>query len=83
MYLFLQAYQHLREENIPKFTVIVAQKNHHTKLFQAGGVPENVPPGLHFFIHLTLHFSIKPVLSCTIIFCELCRYCCGHKDCAP
>ncbi|KAK1389079.1 Exonuclease/helicase-like [Heracleum sosnowskyi] len=41
----IKAYQHLREENIPKFTVIVAQKNHHTKLFQAGGVPENVPPG--------------------------------------
>ncbi|KAL8088025.1 hypothetical protein AgCh_037970 [Apium graveolens] len=41
----IKAYQHLREENIPKFTVIVAQKNHHTKLFQSGGVSENVPPG--------------------------------------
>ncbi|KAK2979039.1 hypothetical protein RJ640_013673 [Escallonia rubra] len=40
----IKAYQHLGEVNIPKFTVIVAQKNHHTKLFQAGG-PENVPPG--------------------------------------
>ncbi|WCJ42176.1 Argonaute family protein [Euphorbia peplus] len=28
----------------PKFTVIVAQKNHHTKFFQAGS-PHNVPPG--------------------------------------
>ncbi|KAK1365273.1 hypothetical protein POM88_040834 [Heracleum sosnowskyi] len=36
----IKAYQHLREENIPKFTVIVAQK-----LFQAGGVPENFPLG--------------------------------------
>ncbi|KAK4483579.1 hypothetical protein RD792_010778, partial [Penstemon davidsonii] len=28
----------------PKFTVVVAQKNHHTKLFQANS-PDNVPPG--------------------------------------
>ncbi|XP_044350617.1 protein argonaute 4B isoform X1 [Triticum aestivum] len=28
----------------PKFTVIVAQKNHHTRFFQANS-PENVPPG--------------------------------------
>ncbi|KAG2712099.1 hypothetical protein I3843_04G101300 [Carya illinoinensis] len=40
----IKAYQHLGEVDIPKFTVIVAQKNHHTKLFLAGG-PENVPPG--------------------------------------
>ncbi|KAM7498359.1 hypothetical protein LguiA_022773 [Lonicera macranthoides] len=40
----IKAYQHLGEANIPKFTVIVAHKNHHTKLFQAGA-PENVPPG--------------------------------------
>ncbi|KAG6748707.1 hypothetical protein POTOM_048640 [Populus tomentosa] len=44
-FLLLQAYQHLGEVDIPKFTVIVAQKNHHTKLFQAGGGTENVPPG--------------------------------------
>ncbi|KAJ6873857.1 hypothetical protein NC651_032641 [Populus alba x Populus x berolinensis] len=42
----IKAYQHLGEVDIPKFTVIVAQKNHHTKLFQAGGGTENVPPGL-------------------------------------
>ncbi|KAJ7964783.1 Argonaute family protein [Quillaja saponaria] len=40
----IKAYQHLGEKDIPKLTVIVAQKNHHTKLFQASG-PENVPPG--------------------------------------
>ncbi|KAL5794184.1 hypothetical protein ACOSP7_002778 [Xanthoceras sorbifolium] len=40
----VKAYQHLGEADVPKFTVIVAQKNHHTKLFQANG-PENVPPG--------------------------------------
>ncbi|KAI3886479.1 hypothetical protein MKW92_010272, partial [Papaver armeniacum] len=28
----------------PKFTVIIAQKNHHTKFFQKGS-PDNVPPG--------------------------------------
>ncbi|KAF7826276.1 protein argonaute 16 isoform X1 [Senna tora] len=40
----IKAYQHLGDVDAPKFTVIVAQKNHHTKLFQASG-PENVPPG--------------------------------------
>ncbi|XWS31011.1 hypothetical protein CRYUN_Cryun23aG0040600 [Craigia yunnanensis] len=40
----IKAYQHLGEADVPKFTVIVAQKNHHTKLFQANA-PENVPPG--------------------------------------
>ncbi|XP_007049194.2 PREDICTED: protein argonaute 16 [Theobroma cacao] len=40
----IKAYQHLGESDVPKFTVIVAQKNHHTKLFQANA-PENVPPG--------------------------------------
>ncbi|XP_044465053.1 protein argonaute 16 isoform X3 [Mangifera indica] len=40
----IKAYQHLGEVDVPKFTVIVAQKNHHTKLFQASA-PENVPPG--------------------------------------
>ncbi|KAL1205751.1 Protein argonaute 6 [Cardamine amara subsp. amara] len=40
----IKAYQHLGESDVPKFTVIVAQKNHHTKLFQAKG-HENVPAG--------------------------------------
>ncbi|XWS47380.1 hypothetical protein CRYUN_Cryun14cG0147400 [Craigia yunnanensis] len=40
----IKAYQHLGEADVPKFTVIVAQKNHHTKLFQANA-PGNVPPG--------------------------------------
>nr|XP_043628262.1 LOW QUALITY PROTEIN: protein argonaute 16-like [Erigeron canadensis] len=40
----IKAYQYLDGVDVPKFTVIVAQKNHHTKLFQANG-PENVPPG--------------------------------------
>ncbi|ONI18322.1 hypothetical protein PRUPE_3G209300 [Prunus persica] len=41
----IKAYQHLGEVDVPKFTVIVAQKNHHTKLFQTGGSTDNVPPG--------------------------------------
>ncbi|KAG6572421.1 Protein argonaute 16, partial [Cucurbita argyrosperma subsp. sororia] len=40
----VKAYQHLGEVNVTKFTVIVGQKNHHTKFFQPGA-PENVPPG--------------------------------------
>ncbi|KAJ8636093.1 hypothetical protein MRB53_010360 [Persea americana] len=39
-----KAFRHLdKEEELPKFTFLVAQKNHHTKLFQAGST-ENVPP---------------------------------------
>ncbi|XP_059282299.1 protein argonaute 16-like [Lycium ferocissimum] len=40
----IKAYKHLGEGDDPKFTLIVAQKNHHTKLFQ-GSAAENVPPG--------------------------------------
>ncbi|KAK1273917.1 Protein argonaute 16 [Acorus gramineus] len=40
----LKAYQHMGDSDPPKITLIVAQKNHHTKLFQANS-PENVPPG--------------------------------------
>ncbi|MQM18739.1 hypothetical protein Taro_051734 [Colocasia esculenta] len=40
----IKAVNHLGVEKFPKFTVIVAQKNHHTKLFQ-DGAPDNVPPG--------------------------------------
>uniref|UniRef100_A0A1J3JUX0 Protein argonaute 6 n=5 Tax=Noccaea caerulescens TaxID=107243 RepID=A0A1J3JUX0_NOCCA len=40
----IKAYQRLGETDVPKFTVIVAQKNHHTKLFQTKS-HENVPAG--------------------------------------
>ncbi|KAL9451109.1 hypothetical protein AB3S75_012790 [Citrus x aurantiifolia] len=40
----IEASKFLDEKWSPKFTVIVAQKNHHTKFFQSGR-PENVPPG--------------------------------------
>ncbi|KAJ3669410.1 hypothetical protein LUZ60_011360 [Juncus effusus] len=40
----IQAYQQLGDGPLPKFTLIIAQKNHHTKLFQADS-PDNVPPG--------------------------------------
>nr|QNU10184.1 argonaute 9 [Arabidopsis halleri] len=40
----MQACKFLDENWSPKFTVIVAQKNHHTKFFQSSR-PDNVPPG--------------------------------------
>ncbi|KAL8031274.1 hypothetical protein ABFX02_13G013800 [Erythranthe guttata] len=41
----IKAYKHLgRSHEIPKFTVIVAGKNHHTKLFQDSDA-ENIPCG--------------------------------------
>ncbi|KAF8113373.1 hypothetical protein N665_0050s0031 [Sinapis alba] len=40
----MQACKFVEENWEPKFTVIIAQKNHHTKFFQAN-VPDNVPPG--------------------------------------
>ncbi|GAB2215125.1 hypothetical protein Droror1_Dr00019501 [Drosera rotundifolia] len=40
----IEACKFLDEKWNPKFTVIVAQKNHHTKFFQPGS-PDNVPPG--------------------------------------
>ncbi|CAN0923207.1 Protein argonaute 4 [Linum grandiflorum] len=40
----IEACKFLDEKWDPKFVVIVAQKNHHTKFFQPGS-PENVPPG--------------------------------------
>ncbi|KAK9924461.1 hypothetical protein M0R45_032828 [Rubus argutus] len=42
----IKAYRHLEKvDAVPKFTVIVAQKNHNTKLFQTGSSQANVPPG--------------------------------------
>ena len=40
----IEACKFLDEKWSPKFVVIVAQKNHHTKFFQHGS-PDNVPPG--------------------------------------
>ncbi|GKV08262.1 hypothetical protein SLEP1_g19919 [Rubroshorea leprosula] len=40
----IEACKFLDEKWSPKFVVIVAQKNHHTKFFQQGA-PDNVPPG--------------------------------------
>ncbi|KAF7154526.1 hypothetical protein RHSIM_Rhsim01G0196300 [Rhododendron simsii] len=40
----IEACKCLDEKWSPKFVVIVAQKNHHTKFFQPGS-PDNVPPG--------------------------------------
>ncbi|KAJ0978057.1 hypothetical protein J5N97_013531 [Dioscorea zingiberensis] len=40
----IEACKFLDEKWSPKFTVIIAQKNHHTKFFQPSS-PDNVPPG--------------------------------------
>ncbi|GER43062.1 argonaute family protein [Striga asiatica] len=45
----IKAYQYLGESDIPKFTVIITQKNHHTRLFQASA-SENVPSGVPLVI---------------------------------
>lgn len=42
--IHFQACKFLDDAWNPKFTVIVAQKNHHTKFFKQGS-PDNVPPG--------------------------------------
>lgn len=79
-FLLLQAYQHLGEVDVPKFTVIVAQKNHHTKLFQTGGSTDNVPPGLLLseFCYCLYHLS----LCFNALSLSLSRDSCGHKYCA-
>ncbi|XP_019155598.1 PREDICTED: protein argonaute 4-like [Ipomoea nil] len=40
----IEACKFLDEKWSPKFVVIIAQKNHHTKFFQSSS-PDNVPPG--------------------------------------
>ncbi|KAF3445097.1 hypothetical protein FNV43_RR14790 [Rhamnella rubrinervis] len=45
-----QACKFLDENWSPKFVVIVAQKNHHTKFFKSGS-PDNVPPGRLLYVH--------------------------------
>ncbi|XP_059318141.1 protein argonaute 4-like [Lycium ferocissimum] len=40
----IEACNYLDQNWFPKFTVIVAQKNHHTRFFQTNS-PDNVPPG--------------------------------------
>ncbi|GKD17182.1 argonaute 4-like protein, partial [Tanacetum coccineum] len=40
----IEACKFLDEKWCPKFLVIIAQKNHHTKFFQPGS-PDNAPPG--------------------------------------
>ncbi|KAK9101079.1 hypothetical protein Scep_024509 [Stephania cephalantha] len=40
----IEACKFLDEKWSPKFTLIIAQKNHHTKFFMSGS-PNNVPPG--------------------------------------
>ncbi|KAK2439910.1 protein argonaute [Trifolium repens] len=41
----IKACKHLDESWCPKFTVIVAQKNHHTRFFKPNASQENVSPG--------------------------------------
>ncbi|KAK2385915.1 protein argonaute [Trifolium repens] len=41
----IKACKHLDENWCPKFTVIVAQKNHHTRFFKPNAFQENVSPG--------------------------------------
>ena len=54
----------LGESEVPKFTVIVAQKRHHTRLFEAGG-SGNVPPGMMCFclLNFVLQSQMIVILS--------------------
>ncbi|RDY01710.1 Protein argonaute 4B, partial [Mucuna pruriens] len=46
------AYQLLGEVNVPKFTVIVAQKNHHTKLFLTNAAENGTSRPVHYHVLL-------------------------------
>lgn len=69
----LQAYNHLEQTckhpddvKLPKFTVIIAQKIHHTKLFQYSDTT-NVPSGVSFSGGIILLF-----LLCCLLFLLVC-----------
>lgn len=48
---------------LPKFTVIVAQRSHRSKLFKVGGVPGNVPPGTVVDVHSKFQsFYMCPIM---------------------
>lgn len=62
----VQACKFLDEKWCPKFLVIVAQKNHHTKFFQQGS-PDNVPPGKRLLIIFSPLQSIFSYLNIEIV----------------
>ena len=80
----LQACKFLDEKWNPKFTLIIAQKNHHTKFF-IPGKPDNVPPGNLHHLPFCCCNCVGSFIGDLIIFsnhlnCFICRDCCGQQS---
>lgn len=87
--VLIQACKFLDESWNPKFLLVVAQKNHHTKIFQEKS-PDNVPPGLSLVVALltkTLVYLLNISFLCasgTVLDNGICHprnndfYLCAH-----
>ena len=78
----MQAFKFLDEKWSPKFTVIVAQRNHHTKFFQTGS-PDNVPPGNNYEVCYCLHASWQCPETCNEYMCHSAGTVVDSKVCHP
>jgi hypothetical protein len=80
----LQACKFLDEKWNPKFTLIIAQKNHHTKFF-IPGKPDNVPPGNLHHLPACSGNRVGSIFGDLVIFSNIldgftCRNCGGQQS---